>query len=147
MFTIIWDYIDNGGHAHLNNRLEFVDRDEANRIWQEMKNDGRYSNMRAEKTGDSKKVVAAPKPVVQKQTEAKPEEKFIVVQVRFNDNGKLYTYLAKSKVNAGDTVVVWSDGYQLLKVVDCKENVSKSELEKICAIEKFQYIKGKVIAA
>lgn len=86
-------------------------------------------------------------PTVFRKTEKTQTEKKRYVKVRFNGGAKLYTYLCKEKVNVGNLVVVWtSDGRELVTVVECGE-ATDAELEAICPLSKFKYIRGRVVAA
>ena len=77
----------------------------------------------------------------------KVTQKRRVVRVVFSRGSKPYTYLSKEKVEVGSHVVVYtSDGPQIVTVIDSGE-MSDSELEKICPLNKFQYIHGKVVPA
>lgn len=86
-------------------------------------------------------------PTVFRKTDKPQPEKKRYVKVRFDGGAKLYTYLCKEKVNIGDLVVVWTnDGRELVTVVESGE-ATDAELETICPLSKFKYIRGRVVAA
>lgn len=122
MFTITWDFKGFSG-----NRLSFEDREEANAVWQLLKESG-ATNMRAE-------------------SDPPKQMKKHVVRCVFPGGSKPYTYLCKEKVEVGANVVVWtSDGRQIVKVID-SGMMSDQELAKICPLSRFRYIEGKVVSA
>ena len=107
--------------------VSFDDREMANDAWRELKSCPGVTDM-THKTADT-------------------VQRFIAVRVQFPNYSKVYTYLAKEKVQPGSHVVVGTtDGLKVVTVVECAET-SKTELEKICELSKFQYIRGKVVAA
>lgn len=74
-------------------------------------------------------------------------KKYPVVRVRFTPGGKIYTYLTKIPCKPGDMVIVHTtDGREIVDVVEYGE-MTKEELARICPLERFQYIRGKVVAA
>jgi hypothetical protein len=118
MFTISWNY------KEFANEISFKDKEAANEVWQILRTTPDVTNLKPE-----------------------PEKKYIAVRVVFTPGGKRYTYLSKSKLNVGDTAVVWTtDGRQFVKVIECAE-VTKSYLEKTLPFSKYRYIEGKVVAA
>ena len=124
MYRITYDYKN-----FVNQTISLEDKDVANQIWQALKTLPDVRNM--------------------KHSTDKPSEqpKKIAVQVVFRSYGKRYTYLSKSKVSAGDTVVVWTaDGRELVQVVECME-MTDAQLEKLCPLNKLKYIDGVVRAA
>lgn len=131
-YVIIWDYQDQKGFAHMGNELCFENRDQANEAWKEMKAAGVYSNMRHEV----------------RETEEKPvEQTYHTVRVRFTVSGKLYTYLTRSELKAGDEVVVrTAEGREILKV-EWAGKQTRRQLEKELPFDRYQYISGKIVAA
>lgn len=124
MFEITWDYNTFSG-----NKMSFHTADEANSFWKALKEIPGVSCMRA----------IYPK--------TKPQSKFNVCRVTFVSSGKPYTYLCKTKINPGDSVIVRTqDGLQVVTVIDSGE-MTESELAKICPMSKFRYIEGKVVNA
>ena len=108
--------------------MSFMDAKSANNFVVALRNSG-ICNIYASSSGESKTV-----------------KKHFIVKVSFG-SGKLYTYLSKTKVEAGAMVVVWTtDGPTVVSVVESGE-MTESELVKICPMNQFKYIKGKVVAA
>lgn len=131
-YVIIWDYQDDKGFAHIGNELCFENKNRANAAWKQMKAAGVYLNMRHEV----------------REIEEKPtEQMYNTVRVRFNVSGKLYTYLARSELKAGDEVVVrTAEGREILKV-EWAGKQTRRQLEKELPFDRYQYISGKIVAA
>lgn len=119
MYRISWDYVDEQGFVHQNNKVDFDNKDEANDQWVAMKNSGIYLNMEATVVDD----------------------KYIAITVTFQNYSKDYTYLAKKKINSKYCVVDTSEGLKVVKVKKCYET-TKAELEKALPFSRYQYIKG-----
>lgn len=72
-------------------------------------------------------------------------ETYHTVSVRFKPNGKLFTYLTKTRLNVGDVVAVRGyNGIELLNVVESKEQ-SREELEAVLPMSEYKYVIGKVV--
>ena len=125
MFTISWNYKPfKNGTTFENNEVSFKDKNIANEVWQVLRMTPGVTNLKPE-----------------------PEEKYIAVRVEFRPGGKPYTYLAHSKLEVGDTAVVWtSDGRQLVTVIECAET-TKSELEKRLPFSRYSFVEGKLVTA
>lgn len=120
MYIIYWDY-----KSYTGNKYVTSDKDEANNVWNQLRLSG-ATNMRHETNEPAKRKV---------------------VRCKFSNYGKTYTYLCKEKVEVGSHVVVWTtDGRQIVTVVEYGE-MTDAELAKICPLDRFKYIEGKVVAA
>ena len=112
--------------------VSFEDKALANKTWQLLRKTPGVVNITTQKD------------------ETKPAttvKKYPVVRVRFTPGGKTYTYLTKIVCKPGDMVIVHTtDGREIVDVVEYGE-MTKEELAKICPLERFQYIRGKVVAA
>lgn len=113
-------------------KMSFDDKDLANEMWQILRKTPGVTDLKPYKD--------EPKP-------ATTIKKYPVVRIRFTPGGKTYTYLTKIPCKPGDMVIVHTtDGREIVDVVEYGE-MTKEELAKICPLERFQYIRGKVIAA
>lgn len=124
-YVIIWNYLDANGLMYLNQEISFDDRDEANKAWKEMKQDGRFMDMRHETRSETKM--------------------YFAVRVRFCRGGKVYTYLSKTAVNAGEDVVVLTESGREILTVEWSGKMTKTQLEQICPFSNFKYIYGRVV--
>ena len=120
MFTLEWKYKQFEG-----NKITFENREEAKECWAALR--------------------TMPGILSLNGYEDKPQPKrYNVCRVQFVPGGKPYTYLSRDKVSVGSTVVVWTtDGRELVKVIDSGV-MTESELAKICPLNRFKYIEGKV---
>lgn len=76
----------------------------------------------------------------------KEEETFHTISVQFKPNGKLFTYLTKTRLNVGDVVAVRGyNGIELLKVAESKEQ-TREELEAVLPMNEYKYVIGKIIS-
>lgn len=124
-YIIIWDYLDAKGNAHLNQKMEFINKDEANMAWFEMRKNSVYLNLR-HKTIEE-------------------DELYYFVVIKFDNNDKAYTYLAKTKIKPGEEVVVRThSGREIVKVISAGQK-TKEEFE--LPFNRYVYICGKVISA
>ena len=119
MYKIIWSFNDT------QNEISFDNPKEANEAWRLLKYTPGVSGMKA----------------------VMPEKKHNVVRVVFPGGVKEYTYLTHKPVPKGGLVVVEGlDGDKVVKVVSSDE-MTDSELAKICPLAKFKYVIGVVVAA
>lgn len=127
-YVIIYDkfYKGNNGinQAELNIERIFDNPNEANEAWKAIRAIHGVANIR------TKKII----------------ETYHTVSVQFKPNGKLFTYLTKSKVDVGDIVAVRGyNGIELLKVVESKEQ-TREELEAVLPMNEYKYVIGKIIS-
>ena len=104
--------------------IDFVDRDNANRFVQVLKN------------SDITPYVKRKQPV--------EDDEYMTVSVAFTRGGRIYTYLTTRIINVGSFVVVnTNDGPQVVKVINsCWK--TRAELEKVCPFANYKYIVGEV---
>lgn len=126
-YVIIYDKFykgsDSTNQAELNIERIFDNPVEANEAWKAIRAIHGVANIR------TKKII----------------ETYHTVSVQFKPNGKLFTYLTKTKLNVGDIVVVRGyNGIELLKVIESKEQ-SREELEAVLPMNEYKYVIGKVI--
>lgn len=123
---IIYDkfYKGNDGtnKAELNIERIFDNPNEANEAWKAIRAIHGVANIRTKKI-----------------------ETYHTVSVQFKPNGKLFTYLTKTRLNVGDVVAVRGyNGIELLNVVESKEQ-SREELEAVLPMNEYKYVIGKVV--
>lgn len=122
-YVIIWDYIDTNGNAHLNQKMEFINKDEANTVWVEMRKNSVYLNLRHKTITD--------------------DELYNFVVIKFAGSDKKYTYLTRTKIKNGEEVIVNTGrGREIVKVVSSGQQ-TKDEFD--LPFNRYVYIYAKVV--
>lgn len=122
-YIIYWDYCDKKNVVHPNNKISFIDKEEANKTWLEMKSNGSYFNMRAETKEPTRRVV----------------------QIEFIKGTNPYTYETTLAVKKGSWLVVEVNGQKkVVQAISDDHDEPEEELAKRFDISKIKKIFGVV---